>query len=350
MASESNKLVPLSSMELMLFFETMALLLASGITVEESLKIMRRDADQGKESDAISDLLKTLPYTFELSTAMEKVGRFPAYAVSMIRVSERSGNLEKGCASLAEFYKDESQQESQIRGAISNPFILVCIMAVVVAFLVKAILPVFSSIYGQIGVNMESNNMVKAALAIGSGAMWVIFAILVISILAFFYGKTRPGKRFFSNLAERSFFTRKFHMSRSMARFMSTFAMLLDSGDDLPMALSLAGTVCRNQSIQERIEQCHKQVLSGNSLADVLIDSGLFNPTHVGMIKSGVRSGATPKVMKKLSDLYEEDAERILTGFLTLIEPLLISLLSVIIGVVLLCIMLPLIGILSSVG
>ncbi|MCL1918342.1 MAG: type II secretion system F family protein [Peptococcaceae bacterium] len=350
MTSESNKSISLSPMELMLFFETMGLLLSSGITVEESLKIMKRDADKGKESGAIADLLKILPHTYELSVAMEKVERFPNYAVNMVRVSERSGNLEKGCASLAGFYKEEHQQGTQIRSAISNPFILVCIMAVVVAFLVNAILPIFSNIYRQIGANMESNNMVKAALAIGSGAMWVIFSVLILVILAFFYGKTKSGRNFFSNLAERSFFTRKFHMSRSMARFTSTFAMLLDSGDDLPIALALAGTVCRNQSIRERIDRCHKQVLSGNSLSDVLIESGLFNPTHVGMIKSGVRSGATPKVMKKLSDLYEEDAERILFGFVTLIEPLLISVLSVIIGVVLLCIMLPLIGILSSVG
>jgi type IV pilus assembly protein PilC len=180
--------------------------------------------------------------------------------------------------------------------------------------------------------------------------MWTIFAVLILAIVSFLFSKTKAGKVFFTVAAERSFLTRKFYSSLSMARFTSTFSMLLKSGDDLPMALSMAGTVCPSRKIRERLDHCHKQILSGDSLADALIESGLFSPTHVGIIKSGVRSGATPKVMKKLSELYEEDSERVLSGSLSMIEPLLITLLSVIIGIILTCIMLPLIGILSSIG
>ena len=340
----------LAPLELMFFFETLGLLLSSGLTVEESLKLMVSDMARERDSLAMTKLLNTLSSVFVLSASMEQTGLFPPYAVNMVRLAERSGNLDRVCGSLADYYEQENRLNAQIKGAVANPFVLVCIIAVVVAFLVNAIMPIFSNIYAQMGVDIAGSPMVRVALVVGSTAMWTVLGILVISALGFLFSRSRPGRRFFAAVAERAPVTRRFNKSLSMARFASTFSLLLTSGDDLPMALSMASTVCPSQGVRGRLEQCHQQILAGDSLADALIYSGLFSPTHTGMIKSGVRSGSTPKVMQRLAEIYEDDSERILVEFMSLVEPLLIGLLSVVIGIVLLCIMLPLIGILSSFG
>ncbi|MCL1851668.1 MAG: type II secretion system F family protein [Peptococcaceae bacterium] len=340
----------LSHQELMILFENLGLLISSGLTVEESLKVMVSDAASKKEGSFLARLHEELSSVFVLSTAMAEMNIFPPYAVNMIRLAERSGNLDMTCYTLADHYEQESRRAAQIKGAVANPFILVCIIAVVVAFLVNAVLPIFSGIYAQMGVDIEANAMVQAALTIGSVAMWLVLILLVLFVLGLLFNRTRAGKRFFAAMAENAPVTRTINRTLSMARFTSTFSLLLTSGDDLPMALSMASTVCPSRGVKARLEQCHQQVLAGGALAEVLIGSGLFNPTHVGMIKSGVRSGATPKVMGRLAEIYEQESSRVLAGFLALIEPLLISLLSVVIGVILLCIMLPLIGILSSFG
>ena len=92
------------------------------------------------------------------------------------------------------------------------------------------------------------------------------------------------------------------------------------------------------------------KVQAGDPLAAVFTESGIFNPTHNGILSSGIRSGATPKVMERLSEIYEQNTSRMIESFLSLIEPLMIGVLSLIIGIILICIMLPLIGILSSIG
>ena len=112
----------------------------------------------------------------------------------------------------------------------------------------------------------------------------------------------------------------------------------------------MSQTVSRSRKIQIKLSECQAKLLDGEALSDTLIESGLFNAAHAGMIKSGDRAGATPKVMQRLSEIYAQDSARMLDRFFSLVEPVLISVISAVIGIILLCIMLPLIGILASIG
>jgi type IV pilus assembly protein PilC len=349
-ADAKQKQSVLSSMSLLLFFETLSTLLSSGVALEDCLKLMCQDAAQEKEKQTLHRLHTALMETYALHAAMQKTGLFPAYAVSMVQAGEHSGNLEKICASLADHYEQENQQKAQIKGAVLHPFILICIMAVVIAFLVNAILPVFSDVYAQMGIHIEANSMIRIALLVGDIAMWALFALLLLLILSFLFYSTKRGKQFFEKMAETSVFTRKYHAQLALARFTLMFAMLLESGKEVAPALQLAGEVSQNSRLRTKLKVCLQRLHEGDSLASVLTESGIFNPTHSGVLTSGIRSGAAPRVLRRLSQIYEQTSSRMLHSFLSLIEPLLIGVLSLIIGLILLCIMLPLIGILSSIG
>jgi len=340
----------MSSSSLSLFFEALGILLSSGMTVADCLKLMRDDAEKERDRKHLEELLRELSTAYLLSAAMDKTGLFPVYAINMIRLAERSGSLEASCASLASDYEQETQKSEQLKGAILSPFILVCVMAVVVTFLVNAVLPVFTDIYAQVGVNAASNNITRAALTIGSVTMWVIFAALFCAVAGFLFFKTKPGKRFFTHVAETSFITRRYHEKLSVARFTSAFSTLLSAGEDVPAALSMASVVGRNRKTKTSLDLCYEKVLAGEPLSDILTGSGLFSPSHSGMIRSAARAGRMPVVTQRLSRIYGQDADRMLSHFFSLLKPLLVGAVSVIAGIILLCVMLPLTGILSSVG
>ena len=227
---------------------------------------------------------------------------------------------------------------------------LICIMAVVVAFLVNAVMPIFSGIYEQMGINIEADAMIQAALLIGNIAMWTIFAILLFAIVIFIFSKTNPGKRALLKTLERSLITRRLHETLSVAHFTSAFSTLLEAGDEMIPALQMAREVSGSQKVMSRLEGSSEKMQKGRTLADTLVDSGLFSTSHEGMLRSGDRAGVMPKVLRKLSDIYTSESERLMSRFISLMEPALIGVLSVVIGVILLCIMLPLIGILAAVG
>ena len=170
----------LSSSELALFFETLGMLLSTGVTAGEGLRLMLSDAAEEWDKLPLKELQNKLAEVYELNIAMEKTGYFPAYAVCMIGVGARSGTLEETCSALADYYDKLSIQQAQIKSIMVSPFMLICIMAVVVAFLVNALMPISSGIYEQMGINIEADAMIRAALLIGNIAMWTIFAILLL--------------------------------------------------------------------------------------------------------------------------------------------------------------------------
>ena len=350
MKSSDKQQTKLSNLSLMMFFETLSPLLSSGINARDSIEIMVDDAELETDKKSLERLLSALETRYELHEAMNHTEIFPAYAVNTIMLAERSGNLERACDSLADYYEKENRISAQLKHTITTPVILICVITAVVAFLVFAILPIFNQIYAQMGINMKANGIVQAAILIGSIVLWIMLGLLVIVIAGLVYSKTKPGKKFFGKLFERSSFTRVFHASLSMARFTSMLSMLLASGDEVSMAMTLAGSVCSNTEIRGKIDQCHKRVVAGDSIALVLVDSGLVSKTHSGMLKSGQRSGSMPKVMRRLSDIYEQQADRILAKFHSMIEPILIGILAIVIGIMLLCIMLPFIGMMTSLG
>ena len=350
MKSTTKQQTQLSNLSLMMFFETLSPLLSSGITARDSVEIMLSDTELDADRKSLERLLSALETRYELHDAMKHIGLFPAYAVNTIMLAERSGNLESACDSLAEYYENENRQSAQLKHAITTPVVLISVITAVVAFLVFAILPIFNQIYAQMGINMQSNGIVQAAILIGSIVLYIMLGILVLVVASFIFSKTKQGKRFFASVFERSPFTRKFHTSLSMARFTSMFSMLLASGDEVSLAMNLAGSVCRNSEIRDKIDKCHKSVVAGEPLALVLVQSGLVSKTHSGMLKSGVRSGTMPKVIRRLSEIYEQQADRMLTRFLGMIEPILIGVLAVVIGVMLVCILLPFVGMMTALG
>ena len=123
MKTASMRRTLLSPAALMIFFETLGILISSEITVEESLRLMVSDAESPRDKQPLEELLGELSRVYELGVAMEQTAMFTAYAVNMVRLAERSGYLAETCASLAEHYEQELRQNAQIKSAVISPLI-----------------------------------------------------------------------------------------------------------------------------------------------------------------------------------------------------------------------------------
>lgn len=340
----------LGPIALSVFFESLSGLLQAGLPIQQCLSLMAEDApEHGLEGQlaALSDHLLASHY---LHIAMEELGTFPGYAVSMVKIGEFSGKLESVCSELSSYYEAESQRNAQVRSTVTSPLILIGIMAVVIAFLVTSVLPIFGSVYAQMGMNINDNSLIRAALLIGNIAMWLLFAVLAVAIIAALFSLSRSGKRFFGKLFERSFATRKFSYQFGIARFTSSLCIMLQSGQDIVTSLELASEVCQNSILREKLAPCIEEVRAGQSLGNALYEHKIYSASHSSMLMSSIKSGSMEQALARLARIYEQDASQRLDRFLSIIEPALVGVLSVVIGIILLCIMLPLIGIMSSIS
>ena len=346
----SHKQKELSPTLLSLFFNSLGVLLKAGIPIQNCLSLMLEDSKDADLKETLLKLNAEIQTTFQLHLAMQKIGLFPEYAIQMIKIGETSGRLEAICESLADYYEQKNTITTQIKRSILNPVILICVVSAVITFLVLKVLPIFNNVYTQLGIYMEQNSMISAALVIGKAAM-ILSLILLLSLgICGLMTLSSSGKKRVLHMIGKVPKVKKIIFGILVSQFSSALSMLLQSGMEPEHALELSSSIIQNEILDDKLINCKKDFKNGTSIAETLAKNQIFSPFHTSILLTFAKAGATDQALKKLSEEIMEDSMESLENVMGLIEPILVATLSVIIGIILLCIMLPLIGILSSMG
>ena len=136
----------------------------------------------------------------------------------------------------------------------------------------------------------------------------------------------------------------------ALRRFCSVMAMTLHCGMDMAEGCRMAASLVDNASVLPGVKACEKELASGKAFYDSIEPSGLFSGFDLQMIRIGSRAGQLETVMKELEADYDERSSDALDSLIARLEPAIVSVLAVAVGLVLLSVMLPLAGILSSIG
>lgn len=338
--------------ELSVFCLQAGLLLEAAVPLDEGLAIMAEDAASPEEKELLRYMSEGMESGSPFFQVLEEAGTFPAYMVRMARLGQQSGALEQIMRSLSDYYEKEYRLAADIKNALTYPVLLVVLLLVVLYVLFSKVMPVFEQVYEQLGAAMPP--AARAAIRLGgmfSGAALIAAAVLALAVggigLAFKLGR-RPA------LVERLTGFVKCRSSIALAaanrRFCAVLALTLRSGMDLEKGLALAMDLVENQKVAARIEKCAAALEGGTSYYQAMKDTGLFTGFYVQMIKVGSRSGRLDAVMEEISKDYEEAADQAMDSMLARLEPTIVAVLSVSVGLVLLSVMLPLVGVLSAIG
>ena len=339
----------LSSQYLAEFCGELALLVRSGIPTADGLGLMRDDDDDKSSRALLAELVGLAGEKPLFSDAAAATGRFPAYFLSAIRLGERTGRLDDTLASLATYYERRAWFEENLRKAVSYPLLLIVLMAAVVVVLVTKVLPIFGEVFDQVGAQMSPT--ATALMRFGSwlsSASTVLLIVLAVLAAAFLLVYNVPALR--DAVTGRWL---KGHGRRGIgarivtSRFAMAMSMAVSSGLDTEEALSLAGEVC---GAPERADACRACLEKGESLEDSLLHAGIFSRRDSRLLAVGTRTGNADSVMSDIAERSENEAVSALDDRLRRVEPTLVIVLSVIVGLILFSVMLPLMGVMSSLG
>ena len=174
-------------------FRALALLLHAGISLSDSVYLVKEDED-GTEAAALQAIGEAMDCGATLSRAMEESGFFPHHAISMVEVGETTGHLESSLVSLADYYDEEAAMNREVRSALLYPCILFAMILAVIGVLVVKVLPVFDSVYASLGGNLTG--IAAGLLSLGNTLRAVMPVILVVSHAAYYttsiYAITNP--------------------------------------------------------------------------------------------------------------------------------------------------------------
>lgn len=348
--TNQKKYKPLSNSELAAFSDQMAMILHSGIPAIEGITVMSEDADSEEEKALLLEMKDTLYQTGSFSQSLRDAGIFPAYFLKMVEIGEHSGRLDEVMESLAFYYEREDNLSKAIRSAITYPLIMVCMMLLIILLLITKVLPIFQQVFEQLGGSLGGFS--KGLLQIGAGISrysFVFAGILCILALAvLFFTKTKQGRNAVSAFTSRLKMTRAFSDQISACRFAQGMALTLSSGLTVEQSLELSGGLTNNPAFQERLADCRELMKQGETFSEALIHTGIFSGLYARMLAMGFRTGSTDEVLHKIASSCEEEIDTKLRNIIAIIEPTLVAVLSVIVGMILLSVMLPLMGILSG--
>lgn len=340
----------LSNAEVAFFCEQLAFLLPAGITPYEAIQLIYQDtsSDQGKE--LLSTMVSSLQDGSSFSDALQATQVFPAYVVDMISLGEESGNLDVIVQKLADYYKQQCNISESIKNAVTYPMIMVVLMLMILVVLLTKILPIFNQVFQQLG--SELSGVAGQLMRLGntirslSGILLVVIALLTIALIFVFSSK--KGKNWIHHVLQTNKVTKNLYLYIAYSRFAGALSLITAAGIDIFHGIDLAQKLVENELMNPKIDICRKELQNGNYLYEAMKKADIFQSTQLRMLQIGHRSGNTEAVLSNISDYYEEKSLLRIQKSLGAIEPTLVILFSFIVGLILISVIMPLIGIMSG--
>lgn len=346
----NKKQQPFFNPELSGFCSQMAMILHSGISPLEGITIMLEDSTSEQEKEILQKILDTLMETADFSLSLKETGLFPSYLVHMVQIGEETGTLDEVMSALGEHYEREDSIAKSIRNAVTYPMIMIGMMLVVILVLLVKVMPIFNQVFVQLGTEMTgfSGALMQIGNAISRYSV-VLVVLLAATAAAVFGSRTEKGKAVLAKFAKHFRFFSSMAQQQAGCRFADVMNLALRSGLTPERGLELAAMLNQDPDFQIKLDDCQKQVNEGEDLSHALFTSGILTGTYARLASIGQKTGSMDQVMKQVSDMYQEEIDTRISNTLAVLEPSLIIGLSLIVGIILLSVMLPLMGIMSGI-
>lgn len=345
----------LESSAISAFCESVAVMHAAGIQVDEAVYLLGENMEDAAFKHACDDVYGGLIAGKPLALALRDTGRFPSHVVDMVSAGEHSGRLENVLWSLSKYYDEENRLYAKIRNAIAYPAALLCVMSVILLFTVLIILPVFVDVYVGLSGDLTAGSFayVNASIIIGWIALGITLLCTILVLAGVLAARSPNGRQRLLRLFEKAPFTRGPLRQMAVGRFTAALATFVAAGVNTDTAMEQAVAMVDHAELKAQLKQVYSEMIDpdkAKSLAQAVFDNNVFEPIYARMLVVGTRSGSIETVLASLSDTFFDDSIARLDGLIDSVEPTLAAFLTVSVGATLISVMLPLVGIMGSIG
>ena len=342
----------LSNAEIASFCRQTALIIKAGITPAEGMEILQHDTVNKEGKELLSEIALSCRQGNPFYQALQHTGLFPDYVINLIALGEESGNTDDVLVSLAQYYEREENISESIKSAVTYPLIMIAMMFLVIVVLIVKVLPIFKQVFAQLGTQMSpfASSLLSAGNTLSKYSMVITVIFLLLMGLFIAAYKSTAGRAKITRFLTRFPLTRGFYEKVAAGRFAGGMYLAFTSGMDTYRSLDMISVIVENDEMRRKINLCKEEIEKESNLPEALSRSGIFSNLYSRMIAVGFRSGSVDQVMKQISQNYEEETEKQLNHIISIIEPTLVIILSLVVGMILMSVLLPLMGIMSSIG
>ncbi|HEX7343086.1 MAG TPA: type II secretion system F family protein [bacterium] len=334
--------VPLSI--LVFFTRQLATMFSAGLTIEKSIANLMAEEKNKRFRKVLAQVGNDLKRGMALSDAMANhPGVFSNLFVALVRAGEVSGSLHVTLDQLSAYLEASAETRRKVISALAYPVFSLCFLTVIVTFLLVVIVPLFQDVYSKFGAKLPiaTRTLVYASQIISQNFPAAVGVALAVVISIWLTSMTERGGLIIDAIKLRfPVFGMLIHNS-VMNKFSRTFGILVGSGVPVLDSLSQVQKVVGNKVVEKGIREAKILIKDGFSISVALKKVQVFPPTLIQLASTGEETGEIDKLLEKAAFFYERQLDATVDRLTSLIEPILISLIGVVVLVIIVSLYLP---------
>ncbi len=339
--------------DLVVFTRQFATMIDSGLPLVQCLDIL---AGQQENKTFKEILFKVKEDVESGSTFAEALGKHPAafdeLFVNLVAAGEIGGILDVILQRLAAYIEKAMKLKKQIKGAMVYPITIMSIAVIVVGVILIFVIPTFAKMFADFGGELPAPT--KFVIALSNFLIKYIIVIIAI-IYGIFWGvkryyRTPLGRKNIDRWALKAPVAGVLIRKIAVAKFTRTLGTMVSSGVPIMDGLEIVAKTAGNKIVEEAIYAVRSAISEGKTIAEPLMESGVFPPMVVQMISVGEATGAMDTMLNKIADFYDDEVDDAVSAMTSMMEPLLMVFLGTTVGGLVVSMYLPIFKLASAVG
>jgi type IV pilus assembly protein PilC len=334
--------VPLTS--LVFFTRQLSTMFNAGLTLEKSITFLSKEEKNRTFKKVLIDIESSVKKGLLLSDTLNRhPGSFNNLYISLVRAGEVSGKLSVTLEELAHYLETVEDTQRKVKSAMYYPVFILIFLGLVLVVLFAFILPQFTKVYAQLNADLPvfTQMLLDTAEWLNKNLLTFFISIFMSLISLWIIFLTDRGRLFRDKFLLKVPIFGSIINQNVLSKFGKTFGILIGSGVSVLDTMKLVQKVVDNRVYEIGIKNAAKQIENGSSISDALKLTGIFPGVLIQLMNTGEETGEIDKLALKASEFYSKQVDAIVDRLTSIIEPALIIVIGVIIGVVLVAVYLP---------
>ncbi|MBM4260656.1 MAG: type II secretion system F family protein [Deltaproteobacteria bacterium] len=335
------------------FTRQFATMIDAGLPIVQCLSILSEQTSNKTFGNTLKTVRKNVEGGSTLAESLKKHPKiFDDLYVNMVEAGEMGGALNTILNRIALFIEKATKLKKKVKGAMIYPSTIVGVAVIVVAILLIFVIPVFAELYGSMGKALPAPTQITINISNWFVKNWwlMFLGIVGVCVAISAYYKTPHGRMTIDRLLLRMPIIGDLLRKVAVARFSQNMAILLSSGVPILDGLAITSRTAGNKVVEKAIMEARTSISQGKTVAEPLKESGVFPAMVCQMVAVGENTGGLDTMLKKVSELYEDEVDDAVANLTALMEPMIMVILGVILGGLVISMYLPIFQLGSLVG
>ncbi len=330
--------------DLVMFSRQLAVMSSATLPIVQSLRILSEQTENPKLQKIIDEIADDVDGGEKLSNSLERHPKvFSDFFIAMVRSGETSGKVDKVLNYLADEQEKDYALMSKIKGAMIYPAFILTALGGVGIIMMVFVVPKLTSILQETGGELPiATKILISSSSILTSWWWALLIVLGLAFVGtkWILKKDKPKQYFDYFKLKIPVFGTLFQRIH-LVRFTRSLATLVEGGVPLPKSLEIVADVVGNEFYRHLIQKTRKDVEDGNPVATLFLRSKEVPKMISHMLSVGEKTGRIAEVLNKMTDFYAKEIESMVSNLVSLIEPMIMILMGVAVGIMVAAVIMP---------